>query len=145
MCSTVKVHSHETGRALLWLFLCTRGQDEVSDCVAPRCSPVCHTAPLMSIYCFLNPEKWVAEYNRIPTAVFYLLPCLNANPLPSLKSVPKSPPSFKPCPSRGHAYCSGLSGIWFMSAWSDLCLRNVCRGRRLSSSWYNVARTVQIH
>lgn len=34
---------------------CARGQDEVSDCVAPRLGSVCHAAPLMGIYCFLNP------------------------------------------------------------------------------------------
>ena len=37
--------------------LCTRGQDGVSDCVAPQLSPVCHATPLMAIYCFLNPEN----------------------------------------------------------------------------------------
>lgn len=35
----------------------TRGQDKVSDYVAPQLSRVCHAAPLMAIYCFLNPEN----------------------------------------------------------------------------------------
>lgn len=44
-------------RFCLIVSLCTRGQDEVSDCVAPQLSRARHAAPLMAIYCFLNPEN----------------------------------------------------------------------------------------
>jgi len=50
--------------------LCTRGQDKVSDCMAPQLSRVCRATPLMAIYCFLSPENGEAEDNRIPAAVF---------------------------------------------------------------------------
>lgn len=48
--------------------LCTRGQDEASDCVAPQLSRVCRAAPLMAIYCFLNPKN-----GRLRTTEFQLL------------------------------------------------------------------------
>lgn len=62
----------------------TRGLDKVSDCVAPQNNQVCHSAPLMTIYYFLNPENMRPRTTEFQPLFLYLLPCPNATrPPPS--------------------------------------------------------------